>query len=539
MTDNMFDKFVSDKLRDHQSPVPPGLWEKIERKKDRDPRGGFWIPRTALLAGFLLIIAGLGVGYYLLQESEPNTANGAKHAAAKNAVSAPDNEKNTTTGFNSNENNTHNTGKGTVNEGGNTTTSATPTNNNITDDNNATTANNTGNAGASKNKKIQSSHSTDNNNSNNTSVVKKVKRSKQQRAGLRNEAGSTVVPDNAYTNTGSTSNTNNTIATINGKKKTSRNTNDKGKNTLAATIDEATTNNATTNNTSAVEQELLLAKYNKGNTALNLRKLTAGGKNQFDLSKLKIWGIDCPTAGRLRRNDWYVEPFVSVDKAFKSVSGSAAYVNKKDSTETTQLGYTAGVRISRSITENILLKTGLEYSQINERFDQVKESERRIITVVTIRTITLPSGLDSTISDTTSLEQIGYTVRRTYNRYRSLNIPLIASYEFGGDKLKFAVNAGVILNLRSWYSGESLNDSLAVVPLNSKTNSIYKQNIGLGIYAGFSIIKPLRNNAELFFEPYFRYNLSNMSTGAFSQKFNSAGLAIGIRYKLNGQRRRW
>jgi hypothetical protein len=47
MTDNTFDKFVRDKLRDHPSAVPPGLWEKIERKKDKDPKGGFFLPRIA------------------------------------------------------------------------------------------------------------------------------------------------------------------------------------------------------------------------------------------------------------------------------------------------------------------------------------------------------------------------------------------------------------------------------------------------------------------------------------------------------------
>ena len=128
-------------------------------------------------------------------------------------------------------------------------------------------------------------------------------------------------------------------------------------------------------------------------------------------------------------------------------------------------------------------------------------------------------------------------MQRTYNKYRSLDIPLLLSYEFGNEKLKFAINAGAIINLRSWYSGNTLNDSLAVVPIDSKSSGMYKQNIGVGLYAGVSIIKPVTNRFDVFLEPHFRYNFSNMSkTAGYSQRFNAAGLSFGIRYRINRQR---
>jgi hypothetical protein len=278
----------------------------------------------------------------------------------------------------------------------------------------------------------------------------------------------------------------------------------------------------------------------RGATAYNQKFLHAGSKDKFDLSQIRIFGIDCPTAGRQRRDDLYLEVYGSPDRAMKSVSAknNPAYVAKKDSTESTQLGYTAGFRFSKSIGDNWMVKAGLQYSQINERFDLKTENERRITTVITIRTIQTAGGADTTVRDTTSLIQIGYRVQRTYNRYRSIDIPLLLSYEFGDEKWKFAVTAGAILNLHSWYNGQALNDSLNVVSLNSKSNSVYKQNIGLGLYAGFSIIKPVSKRIDVFMEPYFRYNLSNMAKGtAYTQKFNAAGISLGIRYNLKKQRR--
>lgn len=498
MTDNIFDKFVSDKLRDHPSPVPPGLWEKIERKKDRDRGGAFWLPRAIIWAGLFVILAGLGVGHYLLQQGERTTPASAGQASAARTQDG-----------------------GSSHQGQNTIPAT-------------VTKNGDQNKGAGNNA-VASLNETPNTN-NDQKAGRKIGAMSSPSGNRTQAAASTTSPDrNDQMDYGWMQNNNNKELPLTNSRKHG---NKKAGGGFAVSHRQQTADiQPATGNNPVVSPDVQRIRYEKGVTLMNFANLKPLGKDKFDLSGIRLFGIDCPTTGKPRRNDWYLEVYGSPDKAFKTVSGSVAYVNKKDSTESTQLGYTAAFRISRSVTDNILVKTGLQFSQINERFDLRTENERRIITVVTIRPITLPNGTDSTIRDTTSVEQIGYTVRRTYNRYRSLDIPVLMSYEFGGDRLKFAVNAGVILNLRSWYSGESLNDSLAVVSLNSKNNSIYKQNIGLGIYAGFSILTPVAKHTELFFEPYFRYNLSNMSNGAFTQKFNASGLSVGLRYKLNGQRK--
>jgi hypothetical protein len=100
MTDNMFDNFVRDKLSNHESPVPQGLWEKIERKKDKEPRGGFWIQPATRWGGFLLVLL-IGAGYFLLQDRTPvnpmNTTPLSENAAAKNNGSATGNSNSNTT----------------------------------------------------------------------------------------------------------------------------------------------------------------------------------------------------------------------------------------------------------------------------------------------------------------------------------------------------------------------------------------------------------------------------------------------------------
>jgi hypothetical protein len=520
MTDNTFDKFVRDKLRDHPSAVPTGLWEKIERKKDKGPKGGFFLPRTMLWAGLFVIVAGAGIGYYL---SGNNDSNSNISEVRENTAS--------------------------TNNNGNANTPAVPSSanaggqdeNNGTGDNNITNTNNstgTGNNINSDPKAVIPGAGTDhdadihrNNSDGNNSDVSVKDRSRQSDNVPGNKNGATIAhkEGNIPVTTVDRQNDRNTGAFISGRKNTRKKTTGIGPLLTVKPAD-----------VPATTPEENRISFTAGKTAYNLRSLANFGSNNYNLSELKIIGIDCPPRGDERRNDWYLEVYGSPDIVMKSVkaSGNTSFVSKKDSTESQQVSFTGGFRISKSIGEHLLVKTGLQYSQINERFDLRTENERRIITVVTIRTVIGPGGADSTISDTSTVEQIGYRLQRTYNRYRSIDIPLLLSYEFGNDNLKFAINTGAIFNLYSWYEGNTINDSLAVVSMSSKGSGVYKQNIGVGLYAGLSVIKPISKKFDVFLEPYFRYNFSNMSRSAgYSQRFNAMGINLGIRYKLKGRQR--
>jgi hypothetical protein len=516
MTDNTFDKFVRDKLRDHPSAVPPGLWEKIERKKDKDPKGGFFLPRIALWAGLFVIVAGAGIGYFVSRSNDSNS--NIPGVTGKTAI---------------------------ANNGGNANSPAVPSSanaggqdekNEINNNNTINTTNSTGpdnninsnrvipGAGTDGNTAVNRSTSGDNNSID-------VDRSRQPHNASGNKSGATIAHQQADVpgTTIDRQNDHNNGAFIAGRKNTRK------KNTAIDPL--LTVKPADVPAITPVENRI---SFTTGKTAYNLRSLARFGSNNYNLSELKIVGIDCPPRGDERRNDWYLEVYGSPDIVMKSVkaSGNTTLVSKKDSIESQQVSFTGGFRISKSIGEHLLVKTGLQYSQINERFDLRTENERRIITVVTIRMVIGASGADSTISDTSTVEQIGYRLQRTYNRYRSIDIPLLLSYEFGNDNLKFAVNTGAIINLYSWYEGNTINDSLAVVSMSSKGSGVYKQNIGVGLYAGLSVIKPVSKKFDVFLEPYFRYNLSNMSGSAgYSQRFNAMGINLGIRYKLKGRQR--
>lgn len=280
--------------------------------------------------------------------------------------------------------------------------------------------------------------------------------------------------------------------------------------------------------------------FTKENTIslANLSKLEAKSPTSLQLLyNKKIFGLDCPNA---LPTNWYLEVYGSPDYTMKYVYAndvSDAYLQRMDSTTKMNGGFTFGLRVSRSINQHFLLKSGLQYTQRNEQFISKYDSVITTTSVVTVRTIVRGSGLSDTIvRDTSSLQQIGYRKRITNNQYKSIEVPLLLGYERGNDKWKVAINGGVIVNVSSWYSGETLDTSYQLVPLSAKNgNGFYKSNLNLSLYAGVSIIRRINKNLEAFAEPYFRYGLSNSNTSAigYSQRFNAAGLSFGLRVKLN------
>lgn len=292
--------------------------------------------------------------------------------------------------------------------------------------------------------------------------------------------------------------------------------------------DEAYTNNR--------EKGIYYFQYKKAMNAF--REKTINDNNHTNGIKNVVI---CPSDRKSMNPDWDLEVFAGPNYGIKSVTAntaSAAYLAKKDSSEKAGIGFTAGFNIVKPLNDRILLKTGLQYTQLNEKFTYRTENEVRTTTVVTVRTIIRAPGDTVIVRDTSTLQQIGFKNNTVKNRYRSIDIPVIMGYRFGDDNLSVGLNAGVIINISSWYQGVILDTSLAAVPI-TKTGiaNTYKNNIGLGLYGSISIAKKLNYNTYIFAEPFVRYNLNNTTTNnaPANQRFIIGGLAVGLRFNLNSR----
>ncbi|GAC1395036.1 MAG: hypothetical protein NVSMB63_14610 [Sediminibacterium sp.] len=487
MTDNQLDNFIRAKLKDHSAPVPPGLWEKI-RPDGKDDRKGFYLLKRNLLGllvivGFLLV---LPVGGYLYFNTQVKKSQAG--GTINNSISSNSNNHHTPI----NENNPNPANK---NEAGNAANAVTATDENSrelkTTIASSSTTSVTKNNGASR-------HSNDP--ANNTFL-----------ADLGNMVNTNTQNNSPFVNKNAAA--------------TGQTTAEAGRESEMDEIVNYTGSHLSEGNT-------IPYNYAVRDGFFDLKNI-----QDKHISNRPI--ITCPSIKDGGGNqEWNIEIYASPDLAFKSIQNKTAtqqYLQKKDSSERMQIGYTAGFRLVKPITDNFLIKAGLQFSQINEKFTYRTENEVKTTTVVTQRTIIRGPGDTVVVSDTSVLRQIGYRTNTVNNHFRSIDIPVTLGYQFGDDDLHFGINAGVILNLSSWYRGVVLDSSLATVPISKGTNPVYKNNIGMGLYAGFSILKRINDDTHLFFEPYFRYNLSGITTdqSSYNQKFNVGGLSIGLRYNLN------
>ena len=485
MTNNQFDKFFRDQLKDHTAPVPEGLWEKIMPKDKKRPTA-FYLPKNLGLGILIatLIIAGLYGGFKYEQTTNNNLVK-TTTTIDNNSKSVAQNSKNTTQ-------------------------------ENIV-------AENTADITTVKNEKTVALSASKTNTENNL---------------VNNNTTRSLLLKNQTTNK---------IVLISEQLVNKQNVNNA--NTVVGKISANRIENKSADESNKLAEENYVA-FTKINPSFPILLNTTELNNNFSLVNKtlaynahdkKIQGIIiCPNIkGRSSFNtDWGIELYASPDYALKYVSNISApqqYLDKKDSSEQMQISYTAGFRLIKPLNDNFLLKAGFQYSQLNQKFSYRNENEYKTTTVITARTIIRSAGDTILVSDTSVLRQIGYSVNTVHNQFRSIDIPVTLGYQFGNDDLKFGINAGVVFNLSSWYQGEILDTTYASVPMNKVSNALYKTNIGMGLYSSMSLIKRINDNTHLFFEPYFRYNLSNMTNSAspYNQRFHIGGLSVGLRFDLN------
>ena len=239
----------------------------------------------------------------------------------------------------------------------------------------------------------------------------------------------------------------------------------------------------------------------------------------------------CPTIEEnAAGNKTYLEFYGSPDRGFQSFSDTgvnSAYLQSRKASTKFSSAFSAGIRYTRVFNNGMSLRTGLNYSQINEKFTLVQGN------IVQVTYIINAQG-DTTGSYTVT----GTRYKTTYNKYRTLDIPLIVGYELGNGKLHANLNAGAIVNVYSWQKGDVLDAAGNPVNITTGKNSAspygFKTNIGIGFTGGVSVYYKITDKLHLLAEPYYRHNLSSMNKDnlTLKQKYNTAGIKLGLRFDL-------
>lgn len=234
---------------------------------------------------------------------------------------------------------------------------------------------------------------------------------------------------------------------------------------------------------------------------------------------------DCPGAPGKK---YYIDAYISPDYAIKKYSdtGSSTLVAKRKESLRFHSAFSAGMRYTRVFSNGVSIRTGVNFSQINEKFSYAQDNVVQIIYVI------------NTQGDTTDSYYVrGTRYKNSYNNYRTIDVPLVVGYELGNGNFKANINAGAVVNIYSWQKGETLDNNGNPVSITTGKGDNpyqYKTNVGMGFTAGASLYYKLNNRLYALAEPYFRYNFSPMNKEVLSiqEKFTTVGLRLGIRVDL-------
>lgn len=228
-------------------------------------------------------------------------------------------------------------------------------------------------------------------------------------------------------------------------------------------------------------------------------------------------------------NKKYIELYGGPDYAIRNYSDTAnsQYLQKRKESTSITSAFSAGFRYTKVFSNAMSFRTGINYSQVNERFRFVQGN------IVQVTYIINANG------DTTgSFSTTGTRYKTSHNRYKTIDVPLLIGYEMGNGRLHANLNAGIIVNMYSWQKADVLDASLNPITITTGKSEAspyqFKNNIGLGFMGAASVYYKMNDNLHLLAEPFIRYNLSaaNKADITLKQKFTTIGLRLGIRIDL-------
>ena len=250
---------------------------------------------------------------------------------------------------------------------------------------------------------------------------------------------------------------------------------------------------------------------------------------------------ECPSFGMTRESGLYFDLLYSHDMPMRSFELKTQelndYIDARNNTESTLYSFSASLRISYISSSGLGVKTGLNYSQINEKFVYLDPDASLIRTIITIDTL-IVGGVPTVVSDTSTIRIPGSLDITTFNRYRFFDIPILATYEAPlNDKFYYAVNAGALINLAFSQKGRFLDPSeMPVWFTRGRPDRFdaFTSSAGLSLFGSLGLHYHLNDHLDIILEPNFRFYLGSLTTETYplEQKWFTFGLSHGIRYKF-------
>lgn len=274
-----------------------------------------------------------------------------------------------------------------------------------------------------------------------------------------------------------------------------------------------------------LEKEIVILPINLKSSFKKQKKLDASGKEDstqliLPKNKLSQFSIGIVSGG-----------FIT-ERTLSSPIGDSLGINDwRDQTESMRVGFSSTILGTYSPKPFLSISTGLNYTQINEKFEFSGDFIQRDSVVNGVVAYQLNLNQDSIpiYGDRVS-EKIFRHNKVYYNKYRMLDIPIIIGWNKRKNNFSLGLQAGVFVNLKMKTSGLIFQSSSSFLNLDTNQSDWFKSNVQLSYYFGLQLRYHFNDRWAIFTNPNFRIFPNSFSNGAsnFVQKYNLSGLNIGM-----------
>jgi len=225
---------------------------------------------------------------------------------------------------------------------------------------------------------------------------------------------------------------------------------------------------------------------------------------------------------------WLLDVYAGPSLAQRSLTSrleDEPYLNQRLATERRSVAMNAGVRASLMFNRNFLVRTGLHYDHVTEVFEYIDPT----FVVTSINQIYVNGqfvGVDTVVT-------YGENYLKTYNRYATLEVPLMVGVEMRQGRSGFSVNAGILANVLFQKRG-AIIDPNTHEPARFGSNAtlsqdVFRTNLGLSVTASIQWYWHLSPHFRLVAEPSFRQVLRPVTLGdhPVEQRYSILGLRLG------------
>ena len=210
------------------------------------------------------------------------------------------------------------------------------------------------------------------------------------------------------------------------------------------------------------------------------------------------------------------------------------FLQKRKNTETVLELLSTGIDLELKNQNNWSILLGISGNQLTERFDF--EDEFSVNGIVTDTTeITYRENGDILASQGSVVQTTDiYQLRKVYNTFRWLETKAGVGYARQFRRFELGVAGGALIGFGLNTNGVVLAENGGYQDLKESGSSIYKSNLGWGVFSNINIKYHFSSKWQIFTGAEFK-NYQNSFTKSdypLAIKYSTSGLKVGVQYRL-------